>query len=197
MQITPHPLKTYSSHTTLSDEELLQAYRAGGDNQWLGFLLQRYTALLLGVALKYLKDKTKAEDAVQHVFETTLTKIPAEPIANFKGWLYILMRNHCFQLLRDKTYNVDEAIIAGIPDEEADKEEVRLQEYTLEQMNEAIVQLSEEQRTTITMFYLRKQSYEQIIATTGYTFMQVKSYIQNGKRNLKTILTKKLRETRQ
>lgn len=190
-------MPVYSEHTNLSDEELLQAYRGSGDNQWLGFLLQRYTALLLGVALKYLKDKTKAEDAVQHVFETTLTKIPAEPITNFKGWLYILMRNHCFQLLRDKTYNVDEALIAAIPHEEADKEEMQLQEQTLEQMNEAIQQLSEEQRTTITMFYLRKQSYEQIIAATGYTFMQVKSYIQNGKRNLKTILTKKLRETRQ
>ncbi len=189
-------MPVHAQHTNLTDEELLLAYRGSNDNQWLGFLLQRYTGLLLGVALKYLKDKTRAEDAVQHVFETTLTHLPAGPILNFKGWLYILMRNHCLQLLRDKTYNADESVIAGMPATETDKEEIRWHEHTLEQMNEALQLLNEEQRISITQFYLQKRSYEQIISSTGYTFMQVKSYIQNGKRNLKTILMKKLRETR-
>jgi len=177
-------------HSKLSDEELLHAFRASGDNQWLGHLLQRYTTLLLGVALKYLKDKNQAEDAVQHIFLKVLTHLPHEDIANFKGWLYVLMRNHCLQQLRDKMYNADEAALAYLPAQEADKEEVAWHEHTLQQMNEAIAQLNEEQRKTIVLFYLKKCSYEQIIAQTGYTFMQVKSYIQNGKRNLKTILSK-------
>ncbi len=69
-------------------------------------------------------------------------------------------------------------------------------EYTLQQMDDAIKQLGEEQRKTIVLFYLEKYSYEQIIAQTGYTFMQVKSYIQNGKRNLKTILQKRYGNSR-
>jgi len=178
-------------HTNLSDEELLLAYRADGDNQWLGYLLQRYTTLLFGVALKYLRDKTQAEDAVQQVFMKALTHMPREEILNFKGWLYVLMRNHCLQQLRDKTYNADEAVLAQLPATEADKEELQQYEYTLQQMNEAIQMLNEEQKKTIVLFYLKKYSYEQIIAQTGYTFMQVKSFIQNGKRNLKTILLKK------
>jgi len=189
-------LPAYSQHTNLSDEELIQAYRKSSDNQWLGFLLQRYTALLLGVAYKYLGDRARAEDAVQHVFETTLTHLPQEPILNFKGWLYVLMRNHCLQQLRDKTYNADESAMMTIAATETDKEEIQWQEHTLEQMNEALLLLNEEQRRAITLFYLQKYSYEQIITATGYTFMQVKSYIQNGRRNLKMILTKKLRETR-
>lgn len=189
-------MSAHARHTNLTDDELLLAFRRSGDNVWLGYLLQRYTALLLGVAYKYLKDKTMAEDAVQHVFETTLTHIPAEPVQNFKGWLYVLMRNHCLHQLRDKTYNADETALETVPAAETDKEELLWQEHTLEQMNEALKQLSEEQRSTITLFYLQKFSYEQIISTTGYTFMQVKSYIQNGKRNLKTILTLKLREKR-
>ena len=60
-------------------------------------------------------------------------------------------------------------------------------------INEALARLSEEQRVTISLFYLEHNSYEQIISVTGYTFMQVKSYIQNGKRNLRTILTPILR----
>ena len=180
----------HTQHTNLTDEELLLEYRASSDNQWLGYLLQRYTALLLGVALKYLKDKNKAEDAVQQVFLKVLTHLPKEEILNFKGWLYILMRNLCLQQLRDKTFNADEAAFIHLPATETDKEEIQWQENTLQQMNEALPLLNEEQRKTIVLFYLKKYSYEQIIAETSYTFMQVKSYIQNGKRNLKTILLK-------
>jgi len=183
-------------HNNLTDEELLRAYRADGDNQWLGYLLQRYTALLLGVALKYLKEKAQAEDAVQHVFMKALTHLPKEEILNFKGWLYVLMRNHCLQLLRDKTYNAGEETLAYMPDATVDKAATQLHEHTLEQMSEAIEQLADEQKRTIRLFYLEKNSYEQIIAKTGYSFMQVKSYIQNGKRNLKTLLLKKLGNSR-
>ncbi len=64
----------------------------------------------LGVALKYLKDRTQAEDAVQQVFLKALTHLPQEEILNFKGWLYVLMRNHCLQQLRDKTLSCPEAV---------------------------------------------------------------------------------------
>ncbi|MCD6010799.1 MAG: sigma-70 family polymerase sigma factor [Flavipsychrobacter sp.] len=186
-----------SQHTNLSDEELILAYRRDDDNQWLGYLLQRYTTLLLGVALKYLKDKPQAEDAVQQVFIKVLTNLPKEQILNFKGWLYVLMRNHCLQQLRDKTYNTGDEALQYVPDSINDSEEIKWQEHTLQQMSEAIEELNEEQRKSIVLFYLKKYSYEQIIEQTGYTFMQVKSYIQNGKRNLKTILLKKLGSTRQ
>jgi RNA polymerase sigma factor (sigma-70 family) len=185
-------LQGHNQHTNMSDEELLLAYRADGDNKWLGYLLQRYTALLLGVALKYLKNKPHAEDAVQQVFMKVLTHLPKDEILNFKGWLYILMRNYCLQQLRDKTHNADENALNHLSASVADNDEIKLQEHTLQQMTEALEELNEEQRRTITLFYLKKYSYEQIIEQTGFTFMQVKSYIQNGKRNLKSILLKKL-----
>lgn len=181
-----------AKHTTLTDEELLAAFRAMGDNQWLGYLLQRYTILLLGVALKYLKDKDQAEDAVQQVFIKALLHLPAGNISNFKGWLYILMRNHCLQQLRDKQQFADESAIEQLHSSPTDAEDIQWHEYTLQQMEEAIELLSEEQKTAIVLFYLKKYSYEQIMAHTGYTFMQVKSHIQNGKRNLKVFLLKKL-----
>jgi len=183
-------------NSNLSDEELLRNYRADGDNQWLGYLLLRYTTLLFGVGMKYLKNKAQAEDAVQQVFMKVLTSIPKEEIHNFKGWLYILTRNHCLQQLRDKTYNADEAALNYLPATEPDKEDMRLHDHSLQQMEEAIAELNEQQRKAVVLFYLEKKSYEQIIAQTGYTFMQVKSFIQNGKRNLKTILLKKLGERR-
>jgi len=174
----------------LSDESLIEAYRQQKDNALLGTLLQRYTMLLFGVAMKYLKDKNASQDAVQQVFLKAITHLPTEPIQNFKGWLYILMRNHCLQLLRDKQYLTDESTLAYMPVDGEDQEERIWKDTTLEKMQIAIDTLEEQQRHCITLFYLQKKSYKQIIEITGYSFEQVKSYIQNGKRNLKIILTK-------
>lgn len=141
--------------------------------------------------MKYLKDKEQAQDAVQQVFLKVLTHLPQGEIQNFKGWLYILMRNHCLQMLRDKSYMADEQAIANIPATETDSKALLQQEHTLEQMNEALEELPEEQKQSIILFYLQKLSYQQITERTGYSFMQVKSYIQNGKRNLKQLLLKR------
>lgn len=175
----------------MNDEELLSAYHSSADDRLLGLLLQRYTMLLLGVAMKYMKNRTDAEDAVQQVFLKAITHLPKGEILNFKGWLYVLMRNHCLQLLRDKTYKAGEEALDHVPVAESDKEALLLQEHTLEQMEEALQELNDEQRTSITMFYLQKRSYNEIMAATGFTFTQVKSYIQNGKRNLRILLLKK------
>jgi len=173
-----------------SDEELLQVYHSTGDNRWLGILLQRYTVLLLGVAMKYLKDKDHATDAVQQVFLKTLTSLPPD-VQNFKGWLYILMRNHCFQQLRDKKYmQGDEALRYSTANALPDVQELHRQEQEIDRMKDALGELDEGQRVCLTMFYLEKKTYQQIMEEKGYSFMQVKSYIQNGKRKLRVILDK-------
>jgi RNA polymerase sigma factor (sigma-70 family) len=149
--------------------------------------------LLLGVGMKYLKDKDEASDAVQQVFLKAITHLPEGEIQNFKGWLYVLMRNHCLQQLRGAHHKADEAVLNNLSaGEEINKEELMAQEYSISQMNEALDELNEEQKVSVSMFYLEKMSYQQIMERTGFTFTQVKSYIQNGKRNLKIILLRKM-----
>jgi RNA polymerase sigma factor (sigma-70 family) len=186
-------LEATSKYAQSSDEELLHLYRQSKDNQCLGHLLQRYTLLLLGVGMKYLKDKDEAQDAVQQVFLKAITHLPEGEIMNFKGWLYVLMRNHCLQMLRSNQYKAGEEVLNNISAHGSEsKEELMAQEYTLVQMNEAIEELNEEQKVSVVMFYLKKMSYQQIMEKTGFSFTQVKSYIQNGKRNLKIILLRKM-----
>lgn len=103
------------------------------------------------------------------------------------------MRNHCLQQIRDKKYFADESVINSLTSNETSLEEAKWYNHSLDQLDEALKMLNDAQRETITLFYLKKCSYEQITEKTGLNFMQVKSYIQNGKRNLKTILLKKLR----
>lgn len=180
-------------HSKLTDEELLLAYKSSNDNEWLGYLLQRYTMLLFGVAMKYLRDKEQAHDAVQQVFLKVLGNMHGEEFRNFKGWLYVLTRNHCLQLLRDKHYKTGEEVLMNLPvPEETDKEDIAWQEYSIEQMKQALEELNVEQKTCVLKFYMEEKTYQQIMEQTGYSFLQVKSYIQNGKRNLKAILVRKL-----
>jgi len=181
---------TFPDKNDLSDVDLLNQYQAQKDGAVLGILLQRYTLLLLGVALKYLKDKDEAQDAVQQVFEKAIRNLPTGEVRNFKGWLYVLMRNHCFQLLRYKEHHTDPAILGDIETETNDAEAFWWKDQAIEDVQTALKQLEEPQRITITMFYLEDRSYKQIMDITGYSFSQVKSYIQNGKRNLKLMLTR-------
>ncbi len=184
-------MRTPANHTALTEDELLHRYRGTGDNAWLGMLLQRYTVLLLGVAMKYLKDKDAAQDAVQQIFLKSLTHLPAGEIGNFKGWLYILMRNHCLQHLRDRVHLAGEESIQSIPAEGDRRDEALQYEVTLMEMEAALEDLAAEQRACVRAFYLQRKSYQQIMDETGFSFAQVKSYIQNGKRNLKIILTRR------
>ena len=181
-----------SPNSAYTDDELLSLFRRTGDNNWLGALLQRYTLLLLGVAMKYLKDSELAQDAVQQIFLKALMHLPQGEILNFKGWLYILMRNHCLQLLRDKTYHAPAEALDYVPANNIPAEDHELHNFTLEQMSTALTELSIEQKDCISLFYLEHKSYQDITDATGFTFGQVKSFIQNGKRNLKNLLLKKL-----
>lgn len=184
-----------AQHSAQTDEELLHRFRSTGDNAWLGLLLQRYTMLLLGVAMKYLKDKDAAQDAVQQIFLKSLTHLPAGEIGNFKGWLYILMRNHCLQHLRDRTHLSGEEAIQWLPAEADRKEEALQKEVTLTEMESALQGLALEQQSCVSAFYLQRKSYQTIMDETGFSFAQVKSFIQNGKRNLKIILTRRMQQS--
>ena len=180
----------------ISDQELLQYYYETKDQQWIGVLLERYTLLLLGVCMKYLKNEEEAKDAVQQIFLKVLTEVTKYKVDYFKSWLYMVAKNHCLMKLRNKSAKnlkeLNEDLI--VEDAETDRHEVLANEKTYSLLEEAIEELSEEQKLCITLFYLQKNSYQQIIDKTGFSPMQVKSYIQNGKRNLKLLLEKKLRK---
>ncbi|HZH36836.1 MAG TPA: sigma-70 family RNA polymerase sigma factor [Flavisolibacter sp.] len=190
------PMADRYNHIT--DNELLAHYYADGNQEWIGVLLKRYTLLLLGVCMKYLKDESEAKDCVQQIFLKVLTEVPKYKIEYFKSWLYMVAKNHCLMRLRDRDKNVRE-LSDNSPHmhHESDKSDLLENEQTYNLLEEAITELSDEQKKCVILFYLQKQSYQQVADQTGFNMMQVKSYIQNGKRNLKILLERKLKEKRQ
>ena len=181
-------------YENISDNELLDRYYATNDQKWIGILLDRYTMLLLGVCMKYLKNEEEARDAVQQIFLKVLTEVSKYKIDYFKSWLYMVAKNHCLMKLRaSQGRQMKELKEFAIEDQETDKTELLANENAYNLLEEAIDELSEEQKQCVTLFYLKKYSYQQITDVTGFTPMQVKSYIQNGKRNLRMLLERKLK----
>ena len=178
----------------MTDAELLELYYTDKNQEWIGILLERYTLLLLGVCMKYLKDETDAKDCVQQIFLKVLTEVGKYRIDYFKSWLYMVAKNHCLMKLRDKGKGAKELKENHASHAESDKSEMLASEQTYDLLEVALKELNEEQRQCVILFYLKKNSYQQISEKTGYSQMQVKSYIQNGKRNLKILIDKKMKQ---
>ena len=180
----------------ISDDELLNNFYNDKDNKWLGVLFERYTLLLYGVAMKYLKNEEEAKDVVQQVFLKAITELHKYPVQYFKSWLYMVGKNHCLMKIRQQqgkqSTNITEDQLADDFDPMTVHRHIE-KDKTLDLMNDSLNELSHEQKQCVTLFYLDKKSYQQIAEQTGYTSMQVKSYIQNGKRNLRSILEKKIK----
>ena len=178
----------------ITDQELLEQFYADNNNEWLGILLQRYTLLLLGVSMKYLKNEEEAKDSVQQVFLKVIQELQKYKVEYFKSWLYMVAKNHCLMKLRDRQGKITAEIndrLTAKPEEETDQQKLVQDDHTLDLMESALKELNPEQQQCVTLFYLQRKSYQEISDATGYTMLQVKSYIQNGKRNLKILIEQK------
>jgi RNA polymerase sigma factor (sigma-70 family) len=176
-------------HNDKEDSEILHSFYLDHNNEWLGILLQRYTGLLLGVCMKYLKNEDDAKDAVQQIFLKTIGELQKYKVDYFKSWLYMIAKNHCLMKLRGKG-KITTAINDNLVGEDAAiaKDAIVKKEVALTNLEEALKLLNEEQAICVTLFYLQKKSYQEIVGLTSFNMLQVKSNIQNGKRNLKILM---------
>src|SRR5579859_5004138 len=177
----------------MTDQELLNRFYEDHNNEWLGSLLQRYTLLLLGVCMKYIREEEEARDCVQQIFVKVITELSKYRVEYFKSWIYTIARNHCLMKLRDqhgRQTELSESLLAAW-DEEPGSNRHWEKEQLLQWMDQAIEELGKEQKTCVTLFYLEKKTYQEIASATGFTLMQVKSHIQNGKRNLRLMIEKR------
>ncbi len=195
-------LKDNISGNDCPDNGLVDAYRKSGNREYIGQLFKRYTHLVYGVCLKYLKDEEMSKDAVMDIFEKLMIDLKKHEIAHFKSWLYQVSKNHCLMQLRK-----EKKIVSSWDEIDQNRAHFFMESFIKLHHNNgeeekqnltgklyhAINNLNDEQRNCIELMYLKDKSYKEIVDLTGYTMKQVKSFIQNGKRNLKQMLkTKKI-----
>lgn len=187
------PFTGNTKHSSHTDKELVDLYKKSTGLEALGELYKRYMDLLYGVCLKYLKDSESAKDAVMQIFEELVVKLKKHEVENFKSWLYQVAKNYCLMQLRSpknlKTVEINPDIMQN--GENMHLNGVFEKEENLKKMEQCLDTLPEAQKTVIQLFYLEGKCYNEIVENTGHDWGQVRSFVQNGRRNLKLCMEKK------
>ena len=183
---------------TEDDAALVLQYKQTNDLVYIGELYKRYAKQVLSVCIFYFKDKDEAKDHVMQIFDKLIIELKEKNVDNFKGWLSFVVRNYCISILRkQKTekkrlheYYEQELQVLS---EEKEMALQAIQDHELNEgwLKESLHELKQEQKECVELFYLQNKSYQEIAAAGKYTLNEVKSYIQNGKRNLKILLLEK------
>ena len=186
-------LEISGKHKEKSDEELLEKFRLLGNLDLLGELFARYMHLVYGVSLKYFKDRDEAQDAVMNIFEKLIVDLPKHKVQNFKSWLYVLTKNHCLMEIRSRKST--DRKLEGLKIEQEFMESAdelhpidREDDSIEDALKNCIEKLKSEQKQCIELFYYKKLCYQEVAEKLNMDEKKVKSYLQNGKRNLKICL---------
>ncbi len=183
--------------TEIPDDQLIKAFRDSENAEHLSELYSRYMHLVYGVCLKYLQDREESKDAVMQIYEKLLEDLLKHEVENFKSWLHVLARNFCLMKLRVRKSQQQKT-------EELKKDATLFMESTYEMhhdngqaidkdedaLKKCLEKLNEQQKLCVAQFYLEEKCYQEISESLGFDLKKVKSYIQNGKRNLKICLEK-------
>jgi len=179
-----------SPHSESIEKELIDLYKKGHDLSVLGKLYDPYMSLVYGVCLKYLKDREESRDAVMQIFEKLVDALKKHEVINFRSWLYTMARNHCLMAIRSKKGRHFEEISPFLMESGANthlENEPDL-ETNISKLERCLEQLVLEQQQCVRLFYIQQKCYKEISAETGFDDNKVKSYIQNGKRNLRNCM---------
>lgn len=192
-------LKRFRKPKPTTDLEYVAAYRATGDLAVLGELYERHMELIYAVCYNYLRDENEAKDAVMNLFEQLITDLRRHDVQQFGPWLHSVARNYCLMQLRkhqahptttlmtDASSDIEDEPWSRVLSDEVDTSDL---EEDLTHMEACLQMLSTEQQTCLRLFYLEKKTYTEVADLTGYDLKQVKSYLQNGRRNLKICMQK-------
>ena len=156
-------------------------------------LFKAYTKDIFGVAYYILKDQQAAKDIIMDVFEVLLKQDSLAKIQNKKAWLLGTSRNLSLKKFNKQIktqYGLEHKNIIEQIVEKDDQEELIIKNANEEAMLEQLALLKPLQSKCITLYYLKGLSYQQIAKKENISMNDVKSNIQNGKRNLKIKLEK-------
>ena len=178
----------FKKYDKLYDRELIELFKSKQDINALGVLFSRYSHLVASIAIGILKDKQKAEDVVQEIFEIVSKDLVKHDVKNFNSWIYSVTKFHCFKVKKVIEF-VQSDIELGDEDDSDEILEFELQLQTrIKHLKKAMSLIKYEQKKCVELFYLKGYSYNEIADETEYTMNEVKSFIQNGKRNLKSLI---------
>ncbi len=188
--------RTLSKQKNLSDEDLLKLYLLDGDLNHLGDLYQKHSEMVYYVCLRYFKETERSKDAVMQIFEELIDKVKKQDIQDFPRWLYVVSKNHSLMALRSAK-NKQEIVTDNFVEFSMNlhqEENYQEREEQLLRLESCLDTLIEKQKKSIQLFFIEQKCYKEVVEITGFSMNDVKSYIQNGKRNLKNCMERNSHE---
>lgn len=175
-----------------TEQQLIRRYKETHDMAFMGTLFDPYIHLVYGLCLKFLKSREDSQDTTLEIFEKVSKELLKSEVTHFKSWLYILSKNECLRVLKQK----QKLQFVDLVVEKDYKDYVEFESFfTLNneddhkkldgRLKECIEKLNEHQQKSIELFYFKSKCYNEISQILEVGVKKVKSYIQNGKRNLK------------
>jgi RNA polymerase sigma factor (sigma-70 family) len=182
-------------HKPESETDLLRKYRQTGDLSILGKLYEPHMEMVFAIAMKYFRDEDDAKDTVMQIFEELITKLRQHEVENFRAWLGMVARNHCLMKIRSSR----SALSGQFSDDNEEEFSAHFMEISnsqhltddfdieenLTKLENCLQTLNAAQKQSVELFFMQEKTYQEVSQLTGFEINKVKSYLQNGKRNLK------------
>ena len=187
--------ETFPETDVRTDEELVGIV-VGGDVDCFEELITRYQSRVFGMARKYFRNESDAEDVVQTIFTKTFQKLSSyKGTAPFEHWFMRLSVNACYDALRRKRNRPEHTISDTLFDDESwqdrldkiteasDREE---QEQARELVHTVLDQVSDRARIVLTLQELEGRTIKEIAEITGWSESLVKVQAFRARKEMRT-----------
>jgi len=173
------------------DEDIfwIQRYFESGDTQYLGRLYERYKQRIFLQCMKMVRNVEEAKDLTSDAFVKAFDHINDFKLGSpFFPWLSRIAVNLCLDYLRRRSRYKFEQISDQHAVMDVQNGSAKTQGFKAFRILKAIQKLKTPQRRCFCLFYINDLSYKEIAELTGYSYNQVRSHIQNGRRRFKILM---------
>lgn len=159
-------------------------------------LFKHFYGKMMGVCLRYTKDRDRAQEVVQESFIKIFDKLDEFDFkGSFEGWVRRIMVNASIDAIRKRNrqpFSTDEEYVFNdsysVQEHDLDDDITKIKaEYALE----AIQQLSPAYQTVFNLYVIENYSHKEIAQILDISEGTSKSNLAKAKQNLRKILSEK------
>lgn len=176
------------------DLDLIRQYKEKKNPLFVSSLLDKYSAQIIAFGLEHFKNREDIKDFTNDLFLKLCEKLKKEEVSNFKGWLYVFMKNMFYDAKRrEKLHTV--YVESSEKSEHYSIETSLFRELDKDVLNNALGALSADERACLQHIYFEGKSYNEIIQETGWAFNKIRGLRDRATKKLRDIVSVELKQS--
>ncbi len=176
-----------------------------GDKKAQEFIFNKYSPVLLGICLRYMKNVVKADDVMQDAFITIFTKINQyNGKGSFEGWIKRITINTALMQLRQNKKEIVSDLLENVKQVEISDDKnnsdliltnrksiIENAKFSQSEIFEAVTELPDGFRTVFNLYVIDELKHKEIAKELGISIGTSKSQLLRGRKKLEEVLYKK------